>query len=186
MEINYVFDFWNNLFAIIGIVASSLIALWIYKLTKQLSAREKYQHEVKITEEIKKLKIYSSVVLADVSKYHPLRIDYTNKTYYKQGAELYTIIPEYGVQFILMPSDKNIPVGLVPFEWIEYIRDHDSEDNKPIIVCKFKGVKWYKNFKSSFREINYIYKNPNYRENSDPSFMMYTTIKPNNLKLAKK
>src|SRR3989344_295557 len=181
MEINYIFNFWDNLLGIVSIVISFLIAVWIYRLSKQLSAKEKYQHEIKITEEIRKLKIYSSVILADVSKYHPLRTDGANKTYYKQGAELYTVIPEYGVQFILMPSDENIPVGLVPFEWIEYVRDHDSEDNKPIIVCKFKGIKWYKKSKSPFREINYIYKNSNYEENSDPSFMMYTTVKPNNL-----
>jgi hypothetical protein len=186
MEINCTFNFWDNLFAIISIVVSSLVAFWIYKLSKQLSAKEKYQHEIKITEEIRRLKNYSSVILADVSKYHPLRTDGANKTYYKQGAELYTVIPEYGVQFILMPSDKNMPVGLVPFEWIEYVRDHDSEDNKSIIVCKFKGIKWYKEFKSPFREINYIYKNPDYKENSDPSFMMFTTIKPNNLNAGKK
>lgn len=181
MKINYLFNFWDNLFAIAGIVVSSLVAFLIYRLTKQLSAKEKYQHEIKITEEIRKLKIYSSVILADVSKYHPSRTDYTNQSYYKQGAELYTIIPEYGVQFILMPNDENIPVGLVPFEWIDYVRDHDSEDNKPIIVCKFKGIKWYKKFKSPFREINYIYRNSDYKENSDPGFMKFTTIKPNNL-----
>lgn len=183
MEINCIFNFWDNLFAIISIVVSSFVTFLIYQLSKQLSAKEKYQHEIKITEEIRKLKIYSSAILADVSKYHPLRTDGANKTYYKQGAELYTVIPEYGVQFILMPSDENIPVGLVPFEWIEYVRDHDSEDNKSIIVCKFKGIKWYKKFRSPFREINYIYKNSNYVENSDPSFMMYTTIKPNNLNI---
>lgn len=77
-----------------------------------------------------------------------------------------------------MPSDENIPVGLVPFEWIDYVREHDSEDNKPIVVCKFKGVKWYKNFKSPFREINHIYNNPNFREGSDPDFLRYTSIKP--------
>ena len=70
---------------------------------------------------------------------------------------LYTVIPEYGIQFVLMPSNEDIPVGLVPFEWIEYVRDSDNEDNKPIIVCKFKGVKWFKKFKSPFKEINYIY-----------------------------
>ena len=186
MEINCTFNFWDNLFAIISIVVSSLVAFWIYKLSKQLSTKEKYQHEIKITEEIRKLKIYSSVILADVSKYHPLRTDSTNKTYYKQGAELYTIIPEYGVQFILMPSDENIPVGLVPFEWIEYVRDHDSEDNKPIIVCKFKGIKWFKNFKSPFREINYVYKNQDYKESIDPSFMMFTNIKPSDLNASRK
>ncbi len=186
MEINYIFYFWGNLFAIIGIAVSSLVAFWIYKLSKQLSVKEKYQHEIKITEEIRKLRIYQSVILADVLKYHPLRTDDTNRTYYKQGVELYTVIPEYGVQFILMPSDSNIPAGLVPFEWIEYVRDHDSEDNKPIIICKFKGIKWHKNFKSPFKEINYIYKNPNYRESSDPDFMEYTPIKPSDLDIGEK
>ncbi len=164
-----------------NIFVSILLAVIAYCISNRLSAKDKYDHEIKITEEIRKLKIYSRVILADVSKYHPLRTDDTNKTYYKQGAELYTVIPEYGVQFILMPSDENIPVGLVPFEWIEYVRDHDSEDNKSIIVCKFKGIKWYKKFKSPFREINYVYKNQNYKENIDPSFMMFTTIKPSNL-----
>lgn len=178
MEINYTFDFWSNLFAIISIVVGVIIAVWIYKLGKRLSVKEKYQHEIKITEEIKKLKIYQSIILADIAKYHPLRTDVTNKTYYKQGAELYTVIPEYGVQFILLPSDSSIPVGLVPFEWIEYIREHDSEDSKSIIVCKFKGVKWYKKFKSPFKEINYIYENPHYEESSDPKFMKFVTKKP--------
>lgn len=181
MEINYTFNFWDSLLAIIGIIVGTIIAIWIYKLSKQLSVKEKYKHEIKIIEAIKKFKIYQSVILADVKKYHPLRTDNTNQTYYKQGAEMYTVISEYGVQFILMSSDKNIPVGLVPFEWIEYIRDHDSEDNKPIIVCKFKGVIWYRRFKSPFKDINYIYENQNYKENSDPDFMRFTTIKPNKL-----
>lgn len=176
--INFDFNFWDNLFAIIGILISILIAIWIYKLSKQLSARDKYEHEIKITKEIEKNKIYSGIILANVKKYHPLRTDTTNSTYYKQGAELYTIIPEYGVQFILRPSDENIPVGLIPFEWIEYVRDRDSEDNKSIIVCKFKGIKWFKNFRSPFKEINYIYENKNYKEDSDPKFLKFTTIKP--------
>ena len=71
MEISYMFNFWDNLFAFIGIAVGSLVAFWIYKLSKQLSVKEKYQHEIEITAEIRKLKIYSSVILADVLKYHP-------------------------------------------------------------------------------------------------------------------
>ncbi len=182
MEINFVFNLWDNMFTTISIIASCFIAFWIYKLTKQLSVKEKFEHEQKIIEEIKKLSIYKSVILSDVSKYHPLREDSTNATYYKQGAEIYTIIPEYGVQVILIPSDENIPIGLIPFDWIEYVRQEgDSEDTKPIIICKFKGIKWYKNFKSPFKEINYRYKNPNYNEKDDPEFLKYTNIKPNSL-----
>lgn len=182
MEINYTFSFWENAIALIGVAVSFFGALWIYKLSKQLSAREKYNHEIKITGTIKELKIYGGVILADVKKYHPLRTDSTNKTYYKQGVELYKVIPEFGVQFILRPHDENIPVGLVPFEWIEYIRDHDSEDNKPIIVCKFKGIRWFKKFRSPFTHITYIYKNPNYKAGLDPEFMQFTPIKPSNLR----
>lgn len=180
--INFEFNIWENLFTIIGIFISTFVAIWINKLSKQLSNRDKYEHEIKITKNIEKLKIYDSVILADVKKYNPLRTDTINNTYYKQGSELYTIIPEYGVQFILMPYDENIPVGLVPFEWIEYVRDYDSEDNKPIIVCKFKGIKCFKKFKSPFKEINYIYENKNYKEGIDPQFLKFTTIKPHNNK----
>ena len=173
MKIDYTFVFWDNLFAITSIVVSAIVAVGVYKLSKQLSAKEKFKHELRVTEEIKKLNIYKGIVLADVRKYHPLRTDGTNQNYYKQSAELYTVIPEYGIQFILMPKDENIPVGLVPFEWIEYIRDFDGEDNKPIIVCKFKGVRYYRRFKSPFKEINHVHRNPNYQEGSDPDFMKF-------------
>ncbi|HEY5367418.1 MAG TPA: hypothetical protein VIJ75_00375 [Hanamia sp.] len=174
---NYTFNFWDNIFAFISIIVSSVVAFWIYKLSKQLSAREKYQHELKITEEIRKLGSFQSIILANVKKYHTLRTDITNQTYYKQGAELYTIVQEYGVRVILMPKDANIPVGLIPFEWIKYVRESDSEDNKPIIVCNFKGKKYFKNFKSPFKEINFFYKNPNYKKGIDPDFLYLTSIK---------
>lgn len=178
MVVNFELNFWDSLFAVLGIIIGSFVAIWIYKLSKRLTATDKYQHEVHVSEEIKKIGFDKDVILADITKYHPHRDDGTNETYYKQGAGLYTIIPEYGVQFILMASDNRIPVGLVPFEWIEYVRDHDSEDNKFIIVCKFKGVKWYDDFKSPFKEINYLFNNPNYDKGTDPSFLRYTTVEP--------
>jgi hypothetical protein len=182
MKIDYTFYFWDNLFAIIAIIIGVIVTFWVYKLSKQLSAKDKFLHEIKITEKIQKLNIYNKVILADVSKYNPLRKDTSNKTYYKQGAKLYTVIPGYGIQFILIPSEERIPTGLVPFEWIEYIREHDSEDNKPIIVCKFKGIKWYKKFKSPFKKVNYIYNNLNYNESADPKFLKFTTIQPSSSK----
>jgi hypothetical protein len=183
MEINYIIGFWSDLLASISIAVSVFIAIYVHKLSRRLSAKEKYEHEVKITNEIQKLNGRSNIILADVKKYHPLRQDATNALYYKQGAEFYTAVPEFGIQFVQRPDSNHegIPIGLVPFEWIEYIRDYDSEDSKPIIVCKFKGVKWYKNFNSPFKEINYLYNNPNFREGADPDFMRYTSIKPYNL-----
>jgi hypothetical protein len=161
-----------------GLLATTFIAVYLHILSKRLSARDKFEHEKEITREIAKIALYQSVVLADVKKYTPFRTDYSNQSSYKMGAELYTCIPEYGVQVILMPSDSaKIPVGLIPFDWIEIIREHDSEDNKPIIVCKFNGAKWHKPFRSPFIEINYIYKNETYVEGSDPKFLMYTTFR---------
>ncbi len=180
MAISFDFNFWDSMFAILGIVISSFVAVWIYKLSKRLTASDKYQHEMRVTEQIQEIGFDKDIILADIAKYHPLRNDGTNETYYKQGAGMYTVIPEYGVQYILRGNDERVPVGLVPFEWIEYIRDHDSEDNKHIIVCKFRGIKWYKNFKSPFKEVNYLYQNPHYNKNTDPSFMKLTSIKPEN------
>ena len=188
MEINYTLNFWGELLAITSIAVSIFIAIYVYKLSRRLSAKEKYEHEIKITNEIQKLDWGRNVILADVKKYHPLRQDATNETYYKQGAGLHATVPEFGIQFVQRPDSEHegIPIGLVPFEWIEYIRDHDSEDNKPIVVCKFKGVKWYENFKSPFKEINYFYNNPNFREGVDPNFMRYTHIKPDKSHLDEK
>lgn len=177
MEINYTLSFWDSLFALVGIIISSIVAFWIYKLSKQLSIREKYEHELKITNEIQKLRDFSEVILADAKKYHTAETDPSNQSYRKQRAEIYTVMPAYGVQVILMPSDERIPVGHIPFEWIKFVRSHDNEDWKPIIVCDFKGVKYYRNFKSPFSEIQHLYKNPNYKE-GEPNFMFLTHIKP--------
>ncbi|MGB8816010.1 MAG: hypothetical protein WCC74_02125 [Minisyncoccia bacterium] len=162
-----------------SILVSVVIACITFHISKSLSAKDKYNHEIEISKMLRDIPIYSEVILADVSRYKPSRTDEYNKTYYKQRAELYTVIPEFGAQFILIPEtiDK-IPVGVIPFEWIEYIRDYDSEDNKYIIVCRFKGIKYYKGFKSPFREINSIYENKNYKE-GDPKFLKYTGIKNN-------
>lgn len=180
MLFNFEFNFWDNLFALLSILTSSITAVFVYRFSKRLTATDRYQHEVIITKEIHKIGFDKDVILANVLKYNPLRDDGANETYYKQRAGLYTIIPEYGVQFILTGTDKRIPVDLVPFEWIEYIRDHDSEDNKFILVCRFNGVKWYKNFKSPFKEIAYMYKNPNFDSSRDPSFMKLMTLEPKN------
>lgn len=167
-------DQWLNLG---NIIVSIAIASTVFIISKRLSAKNKYEHEMNVSKSLKEMPIYSEVILADVSKYNPSRTDQSNKTYYKQRAELYTLIPEFGVQVILMPETKNaIPVGIIPFEWIEYIRDYDSEDNKYIIVCKFKGVKYFKNFKSPFKEIGSIYENEDYKE-TDPKFLKYTSFK---------
>lgn len=178
MCLDFTFNFWDSLFSTLGIIIGAFVAIRIYQLSNRLTATDKYKHEIRITERINEIGLNRDVILADTKKYHPLRDDGTNETYYKQAAGLHTIIPEYGVQFILRGSEEGVVTGLVPFDWIEYIRDYDSEDNKCIIVCKFKGVKWHSNFKSPFTELGKLYLNPHFNERSDPYFLKYTSIKP--------
>jgi len=167
--------------SVINIVVSVAVAFIVFCISKRLSVKDKYEHEMNITQKLKEIPAHSSIILANVLKYNPTRTDKYNNTYYKQGAEIYTIIPEFGLQVILNPKTKEeIPVGVIPFEWIEYIRDHDSEDNKYIVVCKFKGVKYFEDFKSPFKEINTIYENKDYKD-FEPKFLKYTTVKANNL-----
>lgn len=171
---NYIFNFLDIFFQILSIGVSVVIAIWIHRLSKQVSAKKKFDHEIFITEALKKIVIFSSVTLTDSAKHLPSNKDFRNQNYHKQGAEFHTIIPGFGLRVILRPSNElDIPVGIIPFEWIEYVRDYDWEYGKPVIVCKFKGVKWYKNFKSPFIEVDNMIRNPHYIEGSHPPFMMY-------------
>jgi hypothetical protein len=174
--LDFTFNVWDNSFTFLSIILSSVVAFFIFKLSQKLSAHDKYKHEQNIIKQLENISIYSKILLADIKKYTPHRSDSTNNTYYKQAGEIYTIIPEFGVQVILRPDDEKIPVGLIPFAWIAYIREYDSEDNSPIVVCKFKGIKWYKKFKSPFKEINYVYRNTKYQEAIDPKSFLYSSI----------
>jgi poly(A) polymerase Pap1 len=162
-----------NIIDLLALIVTIIIAILGSSIFKKISSKEKYDHEQEIIKKIgEDLSFGRGVILADVEKYHTKRTDDTNSSYYKQGAEFYNIVPEYGVQFILHPSDEKIPIALVPFEWIKYIRDYDSEDNKIIIVSKFNGIKYYKNFKSPFKEIEYYKLNPSY-DSSQPDIFRY-------------
>jgi len=157
--------------ALLVAIVTGLLGLGIFK---KLSAREKYQHEQAVAQEIKKqLEFGQELILADIKKYNVNRTDVYNKTYYKQGAEYFSIIPEYGLQVILVPSQENkIPIATIPFEWIEYVREYDSEDNKVIVVCKFKGIKYFKKFKSPFSTIEHYQENRQYTE-GQPNIFRY-------------
>lgn len=173
------FNSWSNWIAIVGVVINSAVAYFIYKISYKISASSNYQKELEITKMLSELPMYKSVILTDVKKYKYPNSDENNKNYYQQGVEIYTITPAVGVNFILGPSEKGcIKTGLVPFEWIEYIRlDGDSQDTKPIIVCKFKGVKYYKKFNSPFSELYCMYVNSMYNSKIDPPWHMYTAFK---------
>lgn len=177
---DYTFNFRDSYFTVISIVASVFVAYWIYTLSKQLSSRDKFENEKKITNALFDLWLGRNVILADAKKYTIDRTDFTNKTYYEQWAWLYSIIGNYGIEFMLWWSDENNNTlfWLVPFERIHYIRPNwDWANNKRTIVCNFKWMKYYKNFQSPFKEIYPMYKSKTYDPNNDPPFLEYTRFK---------
>ena len=136
---------------IVGILVSVVIALITYRISNSLSAKNKYDHEVYITNQLSNIR-KGKVILANVKKYNSDNNDTRNETYYKQACGFDHIIPVYGVVVFLRDSN-DFKAGLIPFDWIEYVRPYDSEDGSAILVCKFKGIKWYKNFKSAIKKI---------------------------------
>jgi len=146
----------DQLLNIINIIISITIAITVYCLSNRLSLKRKYDHEIFVTKEISHF-LGKKAILTDAKKYDSRKYSrsqdhLSNLDYYKQACEIHYVIQRYGIEVILRDSNRFV-TGLVPFEWIEYIAKNDSEDNSIIIVCKFKGIKWYKNFKSPIREI---------------------------------
>jgi hypothetical protein len=146
----------DQILNILNIIVSIAIAIIVYRLSNKLSEKGIYNHEVYITKEISsflgKKAILTNVKKYDSKKYNKSQNHLTNQDYYKQACKIINVIQRYGIEVELRGSNKFV-TGLIPFEWIEYVAENDSEDNSIIIVCKFKGIKWYKNFKSPIREI---------------------------------
>lgn len=120
-------------------------------LANKLSARSKYNHEIYISDQLNNIQ-KGKIILADVKKYNAKNKNVINENYYKQACGFDHVIPAYGVVVSLRCRD-GFEAGLIPFDWIEYVRPSDSEDSSVIVVCKFKGIKLYKNFKSPIKEI---------------------------------
>lgn len=160
IDFDFTFNIWENALSIIGILVGIFVSIYLYRLEKRISKKEKYDHEVKVTKQLLELGFGKSVILSDSKKYPNYEKDPTNKSFSEKGAEIYGHLPGYGCEFIIkMESKSDFLVGLVPFEWIDYIREKgDGANTKPIIVCKFKGVRYYKNHKSPFKK-TYIRKN---------------------------
>ena len=137
--------------SVLNILVSVAMAIIIYYISRKLSAKSRYDHEVYISNQLHSI-IGRKVILADVKKYNANNDDAINASYYKQACGLEDIIPVYGVKVSLRDSD-DFKLGIIPFDWIEYVRPYDSEDSVAIVACKFKGIKWYKNFRSPIKKI---------------------------------
>lgn len=50
--INFEFNFWDSLFSILSILIGTFVSVYLYKISKNLSAKDKYEHELKISRKI--------------------------------------------------------------------------------------------------------------------------------------
>jgi hypothetical protein len=164
-----------NIIDLLTLFTSIAIAMIGFCLSKKVNAKQKFEHEKIVSDQIRKFVSFGNdIILADVKKYE--KKDLYNIGYRKQKVKFYDILPAHGVRVILMSSDEKIPIATIPFDWIEYIREFDSEDNRSIIVCKFKGIRYYKKYKSAFKEILYFFKNENYTKDQ-PEVFQYIQFK---------
>ncbi|MCK4635348.1 MAG: hypothetical protein KAT32_00640 [Candidatus Moranbacteria bacterium] len=88
-------------------------------------------------------------------------------------------------------SEKNykkvfiaFPVGVVPYEWIEYINlEGDGVELRSLFYCYFKGRRYWKKtlkrflpFGYPYKKIVYYKKNDNYKKGEQPTDMEYTLV----------
>lgn len=166
------FDCTINIIDLLTLISSILLFIIGLRISSKVSAKQRFEHEKEITNYItENIKFGDQIILADIKKYY--REDRYNETYRKQLVEFYNVVPNVGVQvfYPLGGQDGQLYLGLIPFDWIEYARDNDSEDNKWIMVCSFKGSKRFsgKN-KTPFKYFYKIYKNKNYSQGDPESF----------------
>lgn len=192
--INY---FLENIIEIIGIIVGVFIAYHVFFLSKRTSNEARLEHKEKIKQAIDKLlsKIQQEglrrkVYLVNINRYfkdYPsnkekmfsgyshIRADIKITRF--SGIEFFTEMPvevfrkKNGKLSLKGSVNEKVftahPVGLVPYEWIEYIDiDGDEYEYFPLIYCKFKGRIYWKPWKN-FLSLGYPYKKISYYKERD-------------------
>ena len=205
--------FLNNYPWFLSLILQIFIAYHIFFLSKRLSKQGKLIHKEemkrKADELLSKIRsegINRKVYLVNLNRYFK---DYPSnkekliggyshigaeiKTTHYNGIEFFsemqiTIYQKANKELSFIKTDNSkvltaIPVGLVPYDWIDYI-DLDGDEyggGIPLIFCKFKGEWLIKLFKD-FRIIRFPYKSTSYYKKSDvyhegdPLDMKYSLI----------
>lgn len=191
---------------IVGILISIFIAYHISFLSSRISNRNRLEHKEKIKETVETLlaKIHreglrSKVYLVNINRYfkdypgnqEKLSSGYSHirgevKATRYNGVEFFSSGPEQAYfsakGTLTLRKQENekaflvYPVGLVPYEWIEYVDPSGDEYGwVPLFHCKFKGRIYWRNwwrklipFGYPYKEIIYYKKSDIYREGSDP------------------
>lgn len=198
---------------LIDVCVGSFVAYHLYFLSKRVTSKEKLEHKervkVKADElclKIAKEDIRSKVYLVNVNRYftdYPSNTEKLNgysaiageiKTSRFDGIEFFCSSPR-GVykrsdgKLTFDTSDKNekvltvFPVGVVPYDWIEFVDlDGDEFDYRPIFFTKFKGKVFWSQWRKfipfgyPYKKIVYYRLNETYRKGSDPRDMEWISF----------
>lgn len=178
-------------------------------LSKRLSEKAKLEHKEGIKKKTEELKLGKEVYLVNVKRYFK---DYPSnkekmfsghshikaemKTTRFDGIEFFCGIKEIyrkpdGCLTLNNKSEKTaqekikvFEVGVIPYEWIEYVDLRGDEHGfVPLFFCYFKGKIYWKNswrrflsFRYPYKEIIYYKESEVYHEGSDPVDMKFRFI----------
>jgi len=199
---------------VLSLIIQSFIAYHIFFLSKRLSTRAKLEHKEKIKQQAEKLLseihkrgLNSEVYLVNLSRYfkdYPSNKEKRMSGYSHIKAEIKATRfdgidffaemprevyrrPDGKLSFKGKTKDKlfnTYPVGLVPYDWIEYIDpEGDEYGYVPLIYCHFKGrVYWWKFWKRllffgyPYKKLFYYKLSDVYDKKNDPYDMKYSYI----------
>jgi len=193
----------------ISLLIQSFIAYHIFFLSKRLSDKAKLEHKERIKKKAEELKLGKEVYLVNVKRYFK---DYPSnkekmfggyshikaeiKTTRFDGIEFFCGIKEIyrrpdGCLTFNSESEKTaqekikvFEVGVIPYEWIEYIDLRGDEHGfVPLFFGDFKGKRyWQKSWKRflpfgyPYKEIIFYKESGVYHEGSDPVDMKFSFI----------
>ena len=194
---------------VVGLLVQVFIAYHVFFLSKRLSDKAKLEHKERIKQKAEQLKLGREVYLVNVKRYfkdYPSNKEQIVSGYSHIKAEIKTTRFD-GVEFfcgikeIYRKEDgcltlnsayeksaqekiKVFEVGVIPYEWIEYVDLRGDEHGfKPLFFCYFKGKRYWQRslkrhlpFGYPYKEIIYYRKSEVYHEGSDPADMEFRFI----------
>lgn len=199
---------------VISLFIQGFIAYHVFFLSKKLSSRARLEHKENIKQkaeellsEIHRKKLNSEVYLVNINRYfkdYPSNKEKVFEGYSHIKAEIKSTRFD-GVQFFCsMPEEvyrkqdgklsfkgeqkekvfNVFPVGVVPYEWIEYVDLRGDEYGYvPLFYCHFKGKIYWKRswrrflpFGYPYKELVYYRKSEVYHEGNDPADMKYRFV----------
>lgn len=191
----------DNLTGILSILIGGFIAYHVYFLSKRLGLKDRLAHRDEIVKRVEPILqkirqgISSKCELVNVKKYlthypHTNNENRNGYTYFGgelkamrfDGVEFFSGVKElYKTQsgnFTLKKDgnqkvDFNVfEVGVIPYEWIEYIDPHGDEFSyRPQFFAQFKGL-----HKTPYKYASYYIESDTYHEGSDLMDMKWRLI----------